>query len=140
MVCPLVLCGLTQLPAAWVWVEAGTRGGLTPALWPRWGCRRVGACLVLIVILLLSPSFLRYRIRQSNGSCKDMMCGLGDPYTVIAASAYSECQVHSRSKEAESKRPPLIENRKVILSRVGNTTGWSPWGSGKIPCPGVLIS
>lgn len=91
---------------------------------------------LLFIILRLSLGFPQMQHKDVNRSCKDTMSGLWNPYTVISASGYTECHVHSRLREAESRSPPLSKNREVILTRGGNTTVWSAWGSGIKPCHG----
>ena len=86
----------------------------------------MGVSLVLIVhYFVVEPEFPQMQLKGENGSCEDMISGLWDPYSVISASGYSECQIHSRSKETES--PPLSETGKVV-SEGGGTTGRIPWG------------
>lgn len=88
----------------------------------------MGVSLVLIVHhFVVEPEFLQMQLKEENGSCEDMMSGLWDPYSVISASGYSECQIHSRSKEAESRSPSLSETRRSYCQG-GGTTSRSPWG------------
>lgn len=75
----------------------------------------------IVYHFVVEPEFPQMQLKEDNGGCEDMMSGLWDPYSVISACVYSECQIHSRSNEAES--PPLSETRRSCQGMVAPLAG-----------------